>query len=115
MWRKGTMSSQVVKKLFKSLDDLEQSISRAKKVLASQDPIPLEIMRRVASYDDILCKQRKLAKRLCNYIVAGDWEEVTRHMRLINGLSAMVQEEARFLVRGMVVVEGDLGLEALQG
>jgi hypothetical protein len=100
-----TVPSKVVKKLFRSLDELEQSIAIAKKVLSSQDPIPLEVMRRVASYEDILSKQRKLARRLCNYMVSGDWEEVSRHVKLINGLSAMIHEDARSLMRGMVVVE----------
>lgn len=96
------MASKVVKNLFRSLDELEQSIAIARRVLAQQDPIPLEVMRRVANYEDILTKQRKLAKKLCNAMVEGKWDEVARYVKLINALSAMIQEDARSLMKGMV-------------
>ena len=101
------VQSQLIKKLFRSLDEIEKSIMVTKRVLATQDPISLEVMRRISSYEDILAKQRILAKRLCNYVIAGEWEEVSRHVRLINGLSAMIHEDARSLMRGMVLIDDE--------
>ncbi len=96
------MASKVVKRLFRSLDDLEQSVIIAKKVLSSKDPIPLDILRRVSNYEEILVKQRILAKKLCSHIVGNDWDEVSRHVKLINGLSLMIHEDAKSLVRQIV-------------
>lgn len=93
------MPTQVMKKLFRSFEELEQSLEIAKKSLAAKDPIPLEVIRRINTYEDILLKQRTLAKKLCQSMVAGDWEQVARHVRLINGFSSMLQEDAAALVK----------------
>jgi len=70
--------------------------------MMSRDPIPLLLLKRIASYDEMLAKQRRLADRMCDYIAAGKWDEVTRHIKLINGYSAMIHEDASSLMTGII-------------
>ena len=46
----------------------------------------------------ILAKQRSLAVALCEAIAQKDWDEVTRHVTLINGLSAMIRDDAKAIL-----------------
>jgi len=70
----------------------------AKTSLAKKGDIPDGIMKRIQSYDSILAKQRSLAASLCDYLNKGDWDEVGRHVNLINGLSSMIRDDARSIL-----------------
>jgi hypothetical protein len=89
---------QIIKKLFDSLDSLERSIALAKRALHTQEPVAENMLKRVAYYEEVLVKQRKLAHGLCGYIAEGNWLEVTRHIKLINGLSSLIHEDAQNFV-----------------
>ena len=39
--------------------------------------------------------QRELAAKLCFYINQKNWEEVNRHVSMINCLSSMIRDDAR--------------------
>jgi len=92
------MQSNIIDRLFKSFDDLEQAINGAKQMLAKKDSLPAGVMQRLDSYSGILNKQRALAEALCDHINQGNWEEVSRHVSLINSLSAMVRDDARAIL-----------------
>lgn len=92
------MQSNIIERLFASFTDLEQAITGAKRTLASKENVPAEIVTRLNSYDGILEKQRGLATRLCDHINKGNWDEVTRHVNLINGLSSMIRDDARAIL-----------------
>lgn len=92
------MDSTIIERLFASFTDLEQAIESAKTTLASKPSVPKEIVERLNSYDGILEKQRNLANKLCDLIKVGDWDEVSRHVSLINGLSAMIRDDARAIL-----------------
>lgn len=92
------MQGNIIERLFSSFEDLEQAINSAKKTLAERESIPEEIVERLRSYDDILLKQRNLAQKLCYHIQHGEWDEVSRHVGLINGLSAMIRDDARAIL-----------------
>jgi hypothetical protein len=53
------------------------------------------MLERITSYEEILKKQRTLADELCRFATIGDWQEVSRHVQLINGLSAMIRDDAK--------------------
>ena len=59
------------------------------------------VVRRLESYDTILAKLRSLAVALCESIAAKDWDEVNRHVTLINGLSAMIRDDARAILEAL--------------
>jgi hypothetical protein len=91
------MAHEVIKRLFSSFDELENSINIAKKALSIRVPIQHAVLQRLANYEDILSKQRRLAEKLCEHIMSSNWQEVNRHIRLINGLSALIYGDAKEL------------------
>ena len=92
------MQSNIIEKLFGSFSDLERAIESAKATLAQRSSVPTEILERLKSYDGILEKQRALATKLCESINEGNWDEVSRQVGLINGLSAMIRDDARSIL-----------------
>lgn len=95
------MNNSVVERLFASFGELEKAIISAKKTLAARSTVPEEIVKRLDSYDTILAKQRNLAASLCDHIRGGNWDEVSRHVSLINGLSAMIRDDARAILSAL--------------
>lgn len=91
----------IINRLFQSFSDLERAIGSARKTLEEREGIPPEVVARLSSYDDILEKQRNLAKELCQSIKNGDWDEVTRKVGLINGLSSMIRDDARAILSSL--------------
>lgn len=89
------MKNIIVNKLFDSFVQLERAITSAKSTLERKEDVPQEIVDRISYYEEILKKQRALAVSLCRHLARGNWDEVSRHMRLINGLSAMIRDDAR--------------------
>ncbi len=92
------MSENIMKRLFSSFVELERAIEGAKTTLASKPTVPPQILERLQSYDSVLEKQRNLAITLCDHMNKGNWDEVSRHVSLINGLSAMIRDDARAIL-----------------
>lgn len=88
----------IIERLFTSFTELETSIESAKKTLASKQEVPEHVFERLASYDGIISKQRRLATKLAHLMASGEWDEVGRHVNLINGLSAMIRDDARSIL-----------------
>ena len=99
----NTSQASIIERLFASFEDLDRAITSAKTTLATKESIPSEIIERLHSYDGILLKQRTLATELCEHINAGNWDEVTRRVSLINGLSAMIRDDARAILSALAV------------
>jgi hypothetical protein len=95
------MQPNIIDRLFSSFADLEQAIESAKQTLARKENVPQEIIERLNSYDGILEKQRGLASSLCHHIDQGNWDEVSRLVGLINGLSAMIRDDARSILASL--------------
>lgn len=96
------MENTIIERLFSSFTELETAIESAKKTLRSKGQIPGDILARLDSYDGILAKQRGLASSLCQHISTGNWDEVNRHVGLINGLSALIRDDARAILTALV-------------
>lgn len=94
------MSDSLVNKLLESFDELERCIDMTKGVLSTKDGVPIDIMERVNQYSDIVKKQRKLAIELRDHIIVQNWDEVGRHVKLINGLSSMIRDDAQAILSG---------------
>lgn len=95
------MDSSIIQRLFASFTELETAIHSARATLESKPSIPQEVITRLNSYDGILSKQRTLAEKLCTLIERGEWDEVSRHVSLINGLSAMIRDDARAILSAL--------------
>lgn len=94
-------SSQIVARLLQSFFDLERAIEGAKTNLKQNSKIPDSIHDRLESYSAILERQRELAQVLETFVSDGNLSEVTRHISLINGLSAMIIDDAKGLLAGL--------------
>jgi len=90
----------VIKRLFQSFNELERAIHSAKHSLEKKEGTPSEVLERIGTYEEILEKQRNLASALCGHAYMGNWHEVSRHVQLINGLSAMIRDDAREILSG---------------
>lgn len=95
------MENNIIGRLFASFTDLERAIESAKQTLAARREVRADILERLQSYDGILAKQRTLANELCAYMENGQWERVARHVTLINGLSAMIRDDARAILSSL--------------
>lgn len=94
------MNKVIVNRLFESFRDLDRAISAAKDTLERRTQEKggdacADVLQRIKSYQSILEKQRDLATTLCGHMTLGNWPEVARHIKLINGLSSMIRDDAR--------------------
>lgn len=96
------MSESLVDKLLKSFDDLDRCITVTRDVLTTKQGVPEDVVQRVNQYADIVRKQRDLALSLRSHLTTQNWEEVTRHVRLINGLSSMIRDDAQAILSGAI-------------
>lgn len=96
-------NNNIINRLFSSFTELEQAIAGARETLAEKETVPDDVIKRLSSYDGILAKQRELAARLCDSINSGDWDEVSRQVGLINGLSAMIRDDARAILSSLAL------------
>ena len=94
------MNKIIISRLFESFNELERAIVSARQTLEKKSEPPKEILARIANYEGILEKQRTLATALCGHSSLGNWDEVARHVKLINGLSAMIRDDAREILCG---------------
>lgn len=95
------MNKIIIGRLFESFTELERAIKTAKMALCNKDNPPRELMERIRSYEGILEKQRSLANALCSHVSDSNWDEVDRHVKIINALSSMIRDDAREVVSGM--------------
>jgi hypothetical protein len=84
-----------IKRIFESFRQLDHALNIARKSLDRCEEPPQDLLSRISAYEDILEKQRNLATAMCGYASLENWEEVHRHIKLINGLSAMIRDDAR--------------------
>ena len=92
------MSHKIVERLNKSLDELERSVKDTRAILIKKEGLPGYVLEHVDQYFAVLEKQRALAVKLESYLDKNDFDQVTRHVRLINGLSTMIKEDAQSLI-----------------
>ena len=96
------MSDSLVDKLLESFDELDRCIVVTKEVLEQKQGVPSDVIDRVNQYSQIVAKQRGLAQVLRSHLDQQNWEEVSRHVKLINGLSSMIRDDAQAILSGAV-------------
>ncbi len=102
------MEPKIIEKLFASFTELEGAITKARNTFKTRESVPEGVVRRLESYDTVLAKQRTLAVALCEAIAVKDWDEVTRNVTLINGLSAMIRDDAKAILTAISTNEDGL-------
>jgi hypothetical protein len=102
------MTTEVlVTKLMESFDDLDRCIEMTKDVLAQKENVPADVLHRIDQYSDVVIKQRSLAETLKTHIANENWDEVARHVKIINGLSAMIRDDAQSILSGATRVSSE--------
>jgi hypothetical protein len=91
------MEVVVLDRLLESLNELENSITAAQRAVLKGGVRP-EIEARLRQYEAMLVRQRQLAISLDELISQNEWEAVNRSVRLINGISSMLRDDAREVV-----------------
>ena len=99
--RGNTVRRIMIKKLFQSFRELENAISSARESLEDSENPSQKLIKRIETYEEILEKQRELATAMCGYASLGNWPEVERHIKLINGLSSMIRDDAQEMAYNM--------------
>lgn len=94
------MNRIIIKRLFQSFAELERAIETARQTVMKNEKVSSELLERIELYENILDKQRSLATALCGHASLGNWPEVNRHVKLINGLSLMIRDDARTITTG---------------
>ena len=89
------MTNPLVDKLLSSFSDLERSISVTKQSLSDKPGVPEDVLKRLDQYLDMVLKQKLIADELRAQIEKGNWDGVARNVKVINGLSAMIREDAQ--------------------
>lgn len=89
------MSGSFVDKLLNSFDKLETCIAVTESVLKQKPEVPEDVLQRITQYSGIVSKQRRLAEELRSHLAEQNWAQVSRHIKLINGLSSMIRDDAQ--------------------
>jgi len=89
------MTNQIVERLLLLFQDLESAIQNSKKLIAEKENPSAELLERVATYSEILAKQRLIAEELPALIEKSDWLAVTHSIKQINELTLMIRDDAR--------------------
>jgi hypothetical protein len=107
------MSATLVNKLLESFSELDRCIAVTREMLRNKRGVPVSVLERVAQYSEIVDKQRLLAQDLKRHIAAQEWDEVARHVKLINALSAMIRDDAQAILAGSVSEASNRDAEVL--
>ena len=107
------MTASLVNKLLQSFDELDRCIAVTREVLSSKSGVPADVLSRVDHYSEIVQKQRALAGELQGYIIEQRWEEVARHVRLINGFSTMIRDDAQSILANVNTPEASQAVKEL--
>jgi hypothetical protein len=91
----------IVTRLHQSFADLEKAIHGARETLSHKEHVPAHVFERLDSYDQIITRQRNLAKDLERHIQIGDMVEISRHVMIINSLSGMIIDDAKQILQSL--------------
>ena len=85
-------------RVFDSFNALDSALQKAKIIVQTQEMSQPDLMLRIEKYEEILRKQREVAKSLRQHIGSKDWVTVRKEMKIMSGLSMMMREDALDLV-----------------
>ena len=102
------ISTSIVSKLVSSFDELDKCIEVTRHIIDSKDLACNDTKQRVEQYAEIVHKQRVLAKTLEEKLSTEEWGEATRIIKLINGLSQMIRDDAHEIISTSLASNDDM-------
>src|SRR5690606_24743258 len=97
---------ELIAKLQASFKNLERAISGARTTLEKNQNVPKSFIERLDSYEEILSKQRLLAKGLDSLVQVGEFEQIAQHVKVINSLSGMIIDDAKNMLASLSLSPG---------
>ena len=97
----GGFNSELISRLRDSFGNLERAISGARSTLEKNQNVPKSFIDRLDSYEEILSKQRLLARSLDDLVQVGGFEQIAQHVKVINSLSGMIIDDAKNMLASL--------------
>lgn len=85
-------------RVFDSFSALDNALQKAKVIVQTQEMSHSGLMSRIEKYEEILSKQREVAKSLRQHMKSKNWVAVHKEIRIMGGLSMMMREDALDLI-----------------
>ena len=85
-------------KVLNSFNALDSVLQRARCIIETQEMSNPHLMLRLEKYEEILRKQREVAKSLRLHLKNKNWVAVCKDIRVMKGLSLMIHDDALNLV-----------------
>jgi hypothetical protein len=101
------MEQTVLDKLKESIDSLDQSVSSALLALEKKQADPKKISR-VHEYKTLIVTQKQYVTELETKILANDLSELDRLVSIINGISALIRDDAKCLAEEISGIKPEL-------
>ena len=92
------MSHVALVKMLHALDKLERAIDAATSSVHNAHGADDGLLQRIASYKEILRRQRELVDQLGDASARYDWKEVSRLTNLVQGSSLLIKVDAGFIL-----------------
>lgn len=101
-----TKASAILDRLTKSIDELESAIEKAGEAAREHGRDGLQ--GRLDSYREACCHQRELVQELKGFIQRDELDSIFPIVEKINGISALVRDDAKSVLNGNPIDERDL-------
>ena len=98
--------NDITSKLAASFDKVEECLVFARRIADQLEICPPSLRCRIDGYDAMLAKQRALTETLNERFQAEDWDEVSRQVRIIQGISKMMRQDAYELLSELSLADG---------
>lgn len=93
------VAEQLLIRLESSFNELKQVIERTRTTLAQKENVPQDVFARVDYYREMVAKQEIMSGELRAALERQDWAEVNAIVKRINGLSAMIRDDANDMLK----------------
>lgn len=90
--------SEVLKRLSQAITELEEAVYAAKDVIENKPEYPMAAIERLDHYLTIVEQQRGCLLAISDLMDEKNFEALTLEVQKINGLSAMIRDDARELL-----------------
>jgi hypothetical protein len=90
--------SEVLNRLSQAITQLEDAVFAAKDTIENKPEYPLEAIERLDHYLEIVAQQRSTLLAISDLMDAGNMEQLAIEVHKVNGLSAMIRDDARELL-----------------
>ncbi len=93
-----TKSELYISKIISSISAIDFAIQNTKATITAFENDNVEIFARIEKYEQIVCKQRKIAREIQSHLKLQNWSEVHRRVHIIHHLSQFLRDDLQTLM-----------------